>query len=259
MTTRMYNAVSVRKRGDVKSHFFPETGAGGYSRVDGTVEFYARVNALLRPEMKILDFGAGRGASLQDDSSTYRRELQRLQGKVESVVGVDVDEDIDNHPALDDRRTIAIGEPLPFEDDSFDLIVSDHVFEHIDDPVGVTRELARVLKPGGWICSRTPHKWGYIGIGARSVPNRLHRTFLSKLQSTRKYEDVFPTRYRMNTLGTIKRYFPAHSWENYSYEINPEPAYFGNSRIAWAIMLIYFRLMPRLFPQSVLLFFLKKK
>lgn len=41
---------------------FPEIGAGGYTSRDGTVEFYGRVQALLRPTMHVLDFGAGRGA-----------------------------------------------------------------------------------------------------------------------------------------------------------------------------------------------------
>lgn len=244
---------------DVKHHFFPETIAGGFTRVDGTIEFFARVNALLKPEMWVLDFGAGRGVSLQDDHSIFRRELQRLQGKVDKVVGIDVDEAVLTHPALDERWVVRVGELLPFKDETFDLIVSDHVFEHIDDPVHVSRELSRILKPGGWICSRTPHRWSYIGIGARAVPNRLHSNFLTKLQSTRKYEDIFPTRYRMNTISAIRHYFPKEFWDHCSYGINPEPAYFGNSRIAWALMLMYFRLMPRSFPATVLLVFLRKK
>jgi SAM-dependent methyltransferase len=41
------------------------------------------------------------------------------------------------------------GGALPFADDTFDAILSEAVLEHVTDPIAYTRELARVLKPGG--------------------------------------------------------------------------------------------------------------
>ena len=40
---------------------YPEAQAGGFTRYDQHVIFFARVNALLRHDMTVLDFGAGRG------------------------------------------------------------------------------------------------------------------------------------------------------------------------------------------------------
>ena len=40
---------------------YPEADVGGFTRHDGFVEFYTRVNALLHDESTVLDFGAGRG------------------------------------------------------------------------------------------------------------------------------------------------------------------------------------------------------
>jgi hypothetical protein len=48
---------------DILSIFYPENGAGGFSRCDGTVQFYQRVHALPRPGYVVFDFGAGRDAA----------------------------------------------------------------------------------------------------------------------------------------------------------------------------------------------------
>ncbi|MCX2680390.1 methyltransferase domain-containing protein [Galbibacter sp. EGI 63066] len=39
---------------------------------------------------------------------------------------------------------------LPFEDNSYDVILCNHVLEHIKDDKKAMQELFRVLKPGGW-------------------------------------------------------------------------------------------------------------
>ncbi len=71
--------------------FYPKLRVGGFSRVDGTVEFYSRINALLRPDMTILDFGAGRGAGVQDARNSYEGFLRNFKGRVNHIVGVDID------------------------------------------------------------------------------------------------------------------------------------------------------------------------
>ena len=55
---------------------------------------------------------------------------------------------------------------LPFADDSFDVVFYHHVIEHVSDPAGSLRELARILRPGGLIYVGTPNRHrvvGYLG------------------------------------------------------------------------------------------------
>jgi len=48
---------------------------------------------------------------------------------------------------------------LPFEDNTFDCVVTSEVLEHIQDDVSVISELHRVLKPGGSLGVTVPSWW----------------------------------------------------------------------------------------------------
>jgi SAM-dependent methyltransferase len=48
-------------------------------------------------------------------------------------------------------------DPLPFENDTIDLIFAMEVFEHFAAPQYVLEEIRRVLKPGGFLVVSTPH------------------------------------------------------------------------------------------------------
>ena len=48
---------------------------------------------------------------------------------------------------------------LPFEDNTFDCVVTSEVLEHIQDDVSVLSELHRVLKPGGSLGVTVPSWW----------------------------------------------------------------------------------------------------
>jgi SAM-dependent methyltransferase len=232
---------------NAKRFFYPETSVGGYSRVDGTIEFYGRVNALIEPDMVIADFGAGRGKGPAEDTVPYRRALQNLRGKCAKVIGIDVDRAVLENNHVDEAILITPDERLPLLDESVDIIVSDAVFEHVQHPEVTCGELARILKPGGWLCVRTPNRWGYIGVGTNLVPNRYHDAWLRVLQPQKQERDTFPTTYKLNTKRALRKYFPPSLFAHYVYGYFAEPAYFSNWKVAWAIMLAVFRITPEPF------------
>ncbi len=50
----------------------------------------------------------------------------------------------------------AILETAGFADESFDVVLLNHVIEHIDDPLRTLREVHRILRPGGHFVIETP-------------------------------------------------------------------------------------------------------
>ena len=76
--------------------------------------------------------------------------LERLSGDFERVVGVDLSEGMLAHAkarGLDVHQSSA--EALPFDDDSFDCVVSFKVLAHVQGIRSAALEMVRVLKPGG--------------------------------------------------------------------------------------------------------------
>jgi len=93
-----------------------------------------------------------------------------LVDKCRSIVGIDYD-----LPSLEKHRTISKRvrgdiSNLPFKDNSFNLITSNMVLEHVEDPLSLFNELRRILKPGGKFVFHTPNKYGYNTIAARLLP-----------------------------------------------------------------------------------------
>lgn len=237
------------------ARLYPEVGAGGFTRYDGFVEFYSRVNALLREDSEVLDFGAGRGMWVTEQLPEWSKHLRAFHERVARVVGVDVDDAVLANPTLAAAEVIEPGAPLPHDDESFDLVLADYVLEHVDetDAPRVAAELLRVLRPGGWFAARTPNKWGMIGLGARAVPNRLHTAALRRLQPGRKEQDVFPVRYAMNTRPDLNRYFgDPHRLLVYGH--SSEPRYFGSSVPAWRTAQFIDRLTPPRLASTLMVF-----
>jgi hypothetical protein len=81
---------------------------------------------------------------------------------------------------------------------------------------------------------------------------------LKSLQPDRQAQDVFPVRYRLNTLGALRRAFPKQAWRHCSYIYNPEPAYFGRSVLLNGLARTVLDRLPNGLG-AVLLVFLQKK
>jgi ubiquinone/menaquinone biosynthesis C-methylase UbiE len=229
---------------------YPERRFGGFTRVDGTVSYYARVQSLLRPGDVVLDLGCGRGAQATDPSA-FRRKLRDLRGEGRKVIGIDVDRNAAVNPLLDEFRLIEDVKRWPIEDASIDVIQSDYVLEHVPEPDSYFAEARRVLKPGGHLALRTPNSFGYVALCSMLVPNRLHAKVLKRVQEDREEEDVFPTVYRCNSAGKLRRALARHGFDAVVYAVEGEPGYMAFSRIAYRVMAMVHTVLPPLFRSTL--------
>ena len=153
--------------------------------------FRAAILPHLNSNVTLLDLGAGAGIVA----------AMNFKGVVGRVIGVDPDERVSENPYLDDAR-VGVGERLPCDDASVDVVIADNVLEHLDRPVEVFREIARVLKPDGYFLAKTPNKTHYMPLIARATPHRFHQT-VNRWRG-REAVDTFPTRYRVNTKRDVE-------------------------------------------------------
>ncbi len=86
----------------------------------------------LRVQGRVLDFGGGQRAGY----------MQWLSG-ADEFCSVNIDAE------FQPTHIVAPGDPLPFDDASFDAVVTFNTLEHVYDDVAALRELTRVLRPGG--------------------------------------------------------------------------------------------------------------
>lgn len=100
----------------------------------------------LGAEDSVLDVGCGTGALLEALLAAAPRAR---------LAGVDLSEDMlevaRRRLGTSVRLNQARAEALPFEDASFDLVVSTNVFHFIRNPLAALREMIRVLKPAGTV------------------------------------------------------------------------------------------------------------
>jgi 2-polyprenyl-3-methyl-5-hydroxy-6-metoxy-1,4-benzoquinol methylase len=130
---------------------------------------------------RVLDLGCSRGMLLE--------RFRRYPGV--ELVGLELDPayrvDAESHGIHVDQFQINVydGEQiaarLEYDDDRFDVVVAAEIIEHVVDTVGFTREIHRVLRPGGVALFSTPNIlwWKYrldlvLGRYPDPLEHRLH-------------------------------------------------------------------------------------
>lgn len=119
--------------------------------------FYGNLREIvepLRPE-SFLDAGCGEGETLERLKPLLPRRISAFDLNSDSVQFTKM-----RHPEADVQRLNIFA--LPFQPDSFDVVVCLEVLEHLDNPKGALRELLRVSRRD--VIVSVPHEpWFRLG------------------------------------------------------------------------------------------------
>jgi len=168
---------------------------------------------------KFLDIGASVGWTV---------EAAAKRGAISMGVDIDVPGLAKARRERDPRCFFACadGEQLPFPDNSLDVVVFNHIYEHVVDPDAIMAEIRRVLTPTGVV---------YLGLGNRFgvIEPHYRLPFLSWLPQSLadRYikaagkADQYYEHYR--TLPGLQKMAGGLFIHDYSFSIIADPARFG--------------------------------
>lgn len=103
---------------------------------------------LLAPEMdgKLLDFGCG------------AKPYKSLFSNVTDYIGIDIENE--GHDHKNEKIDVYYnGDVIPFDNDTFDSVLTTEVLEHVPDVDRCLKEIRRVLKPNGKLLITVPFIW----------------------------------------------------------------------------------------------------
>jgi|SRR6185503_8741170 len=93
----------------------------------------ARASAI-SPELKVLELGCGQKKIVSHSTSVDVNPRSRAD-------------------IIHDLNSV----PYPFADNSFDIVIAEHVLEHLDNVIRVVEEVHRISRPSGLFCVEVPH------------------------------------------------------------------------------------------------------
>jgi SAM-dependent methyltransferase len=160
------------------------------------LEFLARTD-LLKPQDKILEIGCGIG--------TVVNELSR---KGHDIIGIDISGEAIEYGRNkygDIRLEVQAAEILPYENESFDVVLSFDLFEHIAEIDKHISEVRRVLRPGGYYLFQTPNRYSNI----------IYETLWTKSLQWRRYHPS------LHSPGQLRRRMARHGFEIKFIKMNP--------------------------------------
>lgn len=194
------------------------------------------VRGYLTGGSRVLDLGCGRGGV-----------AELIWRDVRLAAGIDPDTvSLAQHRAVGMPVVRGVGERLPFVGDSFDLIVSIWVLEHLEDPLATFIEVRRVLRPGGHFIFLTPNLRNPLMLMnriGRAMP-ALQRRLVPRMYG-RDEADTFPVRYRANTEREIRDHARGSGLHVQELRVVPDPTYLAMNGLMFNASVMSERLMPK--------------
>ena len=114
-------------------------------------------NLHLKPGMKILELGAGNGTLWSQNIAKVSKNVTIVLSDISEGILADARKTIGDHPQF--QYSVFNAQKIPFADNTFDLVIANHMLFYCDDIPKALQEVQRVLKPGAtFTCSTYSQK-----------------------------------------------------------------------------------------------------
>jgi SAM-dependent methyltransferase len=119
---------------------------------------------------------------------------------------------------------------MPFRENQFDVVLCNHVLEHVKDDRQALQEIRRVLKPGGWAILLVPffHPVGETTFEDNTITNMWDREkIFGQSDHVRKYGRDYPDRIRQAGLEVEEDNFAflLDGEKTFRFGLSPEVIY----------------------------------
>lgn len=195
----------------------------------------------------VLDTGCGHGNFIIDE----------LRGRFSRAVGIDVSPDVMTNNISLDTCVVGSMASLPFDTDSFDLVTSLWVLEHIDEPQICFDEIYRVLKPSGVFAFTTPNTKSPLIWFRRMITYHFAQRLVRRLYG-RTEDDTFDVRYQANSIHAIQKLAEKSGFEISFLKENEDPSYTSFGPISYFVSKSFSQL-PFSFAKPHIVGILKKR
>jgi SAM-dependent methyltransferase len=158
-----------------------------------------------------LDVGANDGS--------FCPEVIRISQRVKHLSGVDPDvEKLQRNPLLSQRYPSTL-EDAEISPESFDLLYSFYVFEHVDDEERFISAASRVLKPGGSLFFITPNGSHYFAfLSSLFARLKVQRSVLGLLRPAELVDAYhYPAVYKLNCPKDIEKVGRKYGFDRFEY------------------------------------------
>lgn len=175
-------------------------------------------------KISVLDAGCGNGNYVIDEN----RNL------IDYAVGVDLVPEFTSKNICLDKIDYANLTALPYSDESFDVVISLWVLEHLENPAKVFDEVSRVLKKGGRFLFVTPNIAFFPLYIVHFFKSMKLNHFVNKVFFGRESKDVFKSYYRANTVRDLRRLVEGR-FKVDVLRLNYDPGYTSFSYVTFAL------------------------
>ena len=110
-------------------------------------------NLRLQSGMKVLEVGSGNGSLWSQNLSKVPTDLSIVVSDISAGMVSDAQEEIGQRPEF--QYQVIDAQNIPYADNSFDLVIANHMLFYCDDIGQALSEIKRVLKPGGCLVAST--------------------------------------------------------------------------------------------------------